>query len=271
MKLPSRPAVPTVPSAFGLLCLAAVLIPYAPAPLDAQPDARVVQGTVASEDGRLLAGARVRAIGEVSAVLTGTNGAFSLRLPPGRHTIEIAFIGRRTARIPIEIGSASPPTLHVTLEPSPLPVTGVEVTARPELSPEMRGFHERKDRGAGFFFTGDDIHAMQARALTDVLRRVPGATIHSVIGPAGNGQVIQMGRTIGISGRTICGASYFLNGQPFPVSPEIGINAYVRPQDVEGIEVYSGASRLPAQFNTSTHDARCGVIVIWTRSGVVDQ
>jgi hypothetical protein len=37
------------------------------------------------------------------------------------------------------------------------------------------------------------------------------------------------------------------------------------PQDVEGIEVYSGASTVPPQFNTKEGTTICGVVLIWTR------
>jgi hypothetical protein len=34
---------------------------------------------------------------------------------------------------------------------------------------------------------------------------------------------------------------------------------------VEGIEVYSGASTIPPQFNTREGTTICGVVLIWTR------
>jgi hypothetical protein len=37
------------------------------------------------------------------------------------------------------------------------------------------------------------------------------------------------------------------------------------PQDVEGIEIYEGASTVPPQFNTKEGTTICGVVLIWTR------
>ena len=37
----------------------------------------------------------------------------------------------------------------------------------------------------------------------------------------------------------------------------------VRPEDVEGLEIYRGAASLPPEFNKGS--AMCGAVVIWTR------
>ncbi|WP_423924508.1 carboxypeptidase regulatory-like domain-containing protein [Candidatus Palauibacter sp.] len=41
------------------------------------------------------------------------------------------------------------------------------------------------------------------------------------------------------------------------------INDLVLPTEIAGIEVYTGAAALPAEFGG--HDARCGAVVIWTK------
>ena len=48
---------------------------------------------------------------------------------------------------------------------------------------------------------------------------------------------------------------------------EISINQYIVPEDVVAVEVYSGASQVPSEFQSNLLNARCGVIVIWTRVG----
>ncbi len=63
---------------------------------------------------------------------------------------------------------------------------------------------------------------------------------------------------------------FYVNGTPFPVTGDMSINQYVVPEDILAVEVYSGTSQIPAQFQSNLLNARCGVIVIWTRMGNED-
>ena len=101
---------------------------------------------------------------------------------------------------------------------------------------------------------------MQARVFTDVLRRVPGLQVRPVRGGLANNVSIQ---TRGSE----CSVLFYMNGMAFPLPPDQPINDFVSPHEVIGIEVYSGSSEIPAQFNNSRFNSRCGVIVIWTRYG----
>ncbi|MDH5805602.1 MAG: carboxypeptidase regulatory-like domain-containing protein, partial [Gemmatimonadota bacterium] len=44
-------------------------------------------------------------------------------------------------------------------------------------SPHLRGFYRRRETGGGHFFTAEEIEEMNPEVATDVLRRVPGATV----------------------------------------------------------------------------------------------
>jgi hypothetical protein len=41
----------------------------------------------------------------------------------------------------------------------------------------------------------------------------------------------------------------------------------LRPEDVMGIEVYLGAATIPTEFSGVSHDAPCGMIMVWTKKG----
>jgi hypothetical protein len=91
--------------------------------------------------------------------------------------------------------------------------------------------------------------------------------VESTRGTFGGGSTAQTQRSGSIGARA-CGVSYYLNGTHFPITPDMTINQFVDPEIVEGIEVYTGTSQIPPEFNSSVLSSRCGVVVIWTRSGI---
>lgn len=237
-------------------------------PLAAQIAPGVGGRVTSGVHGAPLAGALVTVIGSERRTLTDSIGGFHLEgLAPGEHMVEVSFIGHQTLQHPVRLTGADAVRIDLELPVEAVPLRGVEVEGRGRMSAGMVGFHERRERATGFFFTADDIAAMQARLVTDLLRRVPGATVQSIEGPYGRSQVVRMGRALGAAGARECSAVYYMDGIPFPVSADVGINTYVSIRDIEGVEVYSGTSRIPSRFNTGQMNTRCGVIAIWTRTG----
>lgn len=152
------------------------------------------------------------------------------------------------------------PASRAAAQDAALPLDTVKVSA-PIIPAHLRGFEERRARGSGRYFTRAQIDRMHARQVTDILRRVPGFQFQ----PARtDGPSVQTGRT----GTRVCPVLYYINGSPFPVGADQSINSFIDSDAVDGIEVYSGTSSIPAQFNSSMYNSRCGVIVIWTRAGV---
>jgi carboxypeptidase-like protein/TonB-dependent receptor-like protein len=211
--------------------------------------------------------ARVRLIGTDLATVTRVDGAFQVaQVPTGRQTLEITMLGYTPKVMAVDIAAGA--TLYVSLALEPLALEPVKVTGDASFSPGLGGFEERRARGNGRYFTRADIERMQARQVTDVLRRVPGMQIHIGSGAfSGGSQTAQTGRNVGGASRT-CPMAYYVNGAPFRVSNDVPINHYVAPDDVAGIEVYTGASQIPPQFNSSMFNSRCGVVVIWTRNSL---
>jgi hypothetical protein len=62
--------------------------------------------------------------------------------------------------------------------------------------------------------------------------------------------------------------AYYVNGSPFPLAGDISINHFIAPDDVAAMEVYTGSSQIPPEFNSSLYGSRCGVVAIWTRSSL---
>lgn len=229
--------------------------------------AGTVSGTVTAANQTPVAEARVRLVGTDLATVTRLDGAFQVtQAPVGHQTLEVRMVGYSPKLMPIDIAAGA--TLHVSLVLEPLALEPVKVTAGGRFSPGTGGFEERRARGNGHFFTREEIDKMQARQITDVLRRVPGMRIQTGSGPFGGSQTAQTGRNVGSSGSRTCPMAYYMNGTPFSLTNDVSINHYLMPDDVVAMEVYSGASQIPSQFNSTGSTSRCGVVVIWTRSGV---
>jgi hypothetical protein len=261
-----RPARPVV---LLLLLPGLISLLYLPAPVRAQaaPPTGVVAGTVTGEEGQLLSGAEVW-VGGVLLALTAGDGRFRIaRIPAGPAVLEIRLMGYRSTSVALEMTAEATVTVAVELAPEAIPLEALDVRARDEMSAELKGFYERRERGGGHYLTREEIARMQSRNLTDVLRRVPGVRVEHASGPMGASYVVKMARATGIAGGRPCPVMYFVNGMPFSVVHEMGINNFIRAEEVAALEVYSGASRLPPQFHSSPQNARCGVIVIWTYAG----
>jgi hypothetical protein len=183
-------------------------------------------------------------------------------------TIEVRMLGYAPLSLPVEVvaGESFHLALEMLREATVLPA--VEIAAEPRVNPLYQGFLDRQARGLGNFFDRKDIEAMQPRLLTDVLRRVPGLRVETAGESYGAGNQIQSARSSGLGGNRVCPMEFYVNGTPMPLPRDGGgINHFISPEEVVGVEVYNGASQIPPQFNSGMYNTRCGVVVIWTRSG----
>ncbi|HXM38745.1 MAG TPA: carboxypeptidase regulatory-like domain-containing protein [Gemmatimonadales bacterium] len=228
-----------------------------------------ITGTVTATDGAPLGLARIVLVGTNDVTLTRDDGRFSMAgVSAGSQIIQVKKIGYEAVLLPIEVHAGETVNVSVSLTVLPVPLSPVKVEADRELTPAMRGFEERRARGSGHFFNRVEIARMQPRVFTDVLRRVPGVQIQPMPGPFGTGELVRMARTIGVMGARSCPVLFYMNGAPFPVTGDIPINFYIDPDEVIALEIYNGMSQIPPQFNSNLLNARCGVIVIWTRTAV---
>jgi len=258
-------------SAHFCLALGALLLPLR---LGAQgsatketPDA-VLTGQVVAEDGIPLAQARIRIVGRTPLVLTGSDGRFTITaVSAGDQVLEVRLLGYVAFVQLVKVVAGQTLEVHVTLVAAPIPLKSIEVKGSAALGPVLEGFEHRRARGNGHFFNQAEIARMQPRVFTDVLRRVPGVILQPASGSFGSNDMVRMNRATGITGARNCPVLFYINGMPFQVIGDMSINQYVAPEDVVGIEVYSGSSQIPPEFQANLLNARCGVIVIWTKVG----
>jgi outer membrane cobalamin receptor len=122
----------------------------------------------------------------------------------------------------------------------------------------MVGFFKRQSRGDGTFLDDEAMKRHANRSLSDVLAQVGGVR-RSMNSESGDRVTIRgSGRTIS----TACNVQYYVNG----IRSEKGGGSLeaLRAADIEGIEVYGGASSIPVEFNSGR--AMCGAILIWLKS-----
>jgi predicted thioesterase len=251
-------------AAFGLV----VAVLFAPQRLQGQ-GMGTVAGTVVASDSTPLALARIVVVGTELMAWTGSGGRFQVRgVPEGAQTIEVSAIGYDPAVVAVAVAVGGTVRVHVVLERIPVELEPLEVSAEEAVPAILRGFYERRATAAGTFITRADIERTQPRLFTDVLRSAPGLRFQAVQGPSGGSFVAQSARSAVAGGgnlvRNPCRILYYLDGVRFPVEGDFGINTFVQPEDVAGVEIYTGSARIPVQFYTEA--AQCGVIVIWTQA-----
>jgi hypothetical protein len=203
---------------------------------------------------------------------TAADGSFrlQLRVPQGVR-IQAQRAGYRptlTAELPVAAHEAV--EVEVRLSAAALAIEPLRVTARVEpprrRSLELNGFYARERMGIGRYVRREDFENRGNTDLAHVLSRVQGAAIHyqgvkQYIYFTRNGKP-RLNQSIRGSD-SACLPRLFLDGTKVTYDAQNDINAVVSPNQIEAIEVFRGASEIPAQYNDS--NSMCGVILIWTR------
>ena len=211
------------------------------------------------------AGSRVELVGTQAVAMTNEKGEFTMaNLPSGSHVLLARHLGYGAATTPVDLNSREPQKVTITLPRYVAVMDPVLVTARRNAALERVGFvQRRKSAGSGYFLGPDQVLAMRANRLTDILRRVPSLTVLS----NGFDEVVMSSRgSSSIGGGADC-VQYFVDDAPWLAIEPGDINTFVNGNEVVAVEVYQGPG-VPAQYVRGM-DA-CITIVLWTRFKIRD-
>jgi TonB-dependent Receptor Plug Domain len=131
----------------------------------------------------------------------------------------------------------------------------MKVRARYDRFVEMAGFRDRAKSGLGRFLTIDDIERRQPKVTSELFLSVAGLFVDQ---PGDIDTKVQMRGLF----TDRCTPAIYLNGQVMNDVNASDLDAFVRPKDIAGIEVYA-AGQAPPQFVPGL--SGCGSIVIWTK------
>ena len=270
-----------------------VALPLAFLTVTAPLDAQVFRGSVfdaatgAGIEGALVEVLDVVVDSVVVSTTTRETGRFSIYAgSPGEYRLRVQRLGygsvtttaHRLEQDAVALVDLELSTEIIALEP-------INVRGERLEPPYMRDVRYRMAQGWGRFLAREDLEELQGRNAEQLVQEVPGVFVQR---DAGGGVQVLAGRAqASFSGP--CAAAVYVNGtRQFPTltmgSDSMGIDGMevmdpltrdrmsqiftTMASEIEAVEVYRGASQVPAEF-AGLH-AGCGVVAIWMRSGQSD-
>jgi hypothetical protein len=210
--------------------------------------------------------------------VTDTAGAFVLRpRRSGSFVINVShpsYVSRDSMALKIKPGLAFQVEVRMGRRAIPLEPLIVKTTTTARLA----GFHERARSSGSFgkFVTRADIDRRPGtRRATDLLEELEGVEIVAVA-PAGGSNLAPLPasgtsnettlrtRMIRMGSNTAsCEPAIFVDGVRVKQFTDSGIDDFLTPDMIEGVEVYPRSAGAPSEFVASNS---CGVVAFWTRA-----
>jgi hypothetical protein len=219
---------------------------------------RALFGLVKDSLGHAVAGAEVRARGDVVVAFSDDSGRFHVaQMPVGARGVLVRRLGFTPARAAITTSGGTVDSVSVVLRAivHELPEVSVQDQHDSLSRKFLPEFWARRARGFGKFVTRDEIVRKGASRFVDIVRSVSGVQIMS---HRGRQEIRFRGAGVGSMFRD-CPPQYWLDGIPLMS----GSAEEFSPDNVEAIELYAGPATTPPRFNTRS--PTCGTVVVWSR------
>jgi hypothetical protein len=248
-----------------------------------------ITGVARDAQGVALPAASVR-VDDRPAVVTDARGRFRAgRVAAGAHRITLGHpaVGSRTVDVPlpaeaveVELRAGAEAGTMAAGVQRVVQLAAIGARARPRSAGlGLQGFYDRQKTGLGVFITGDQLRGNAAGQLSSVLRMVPGVRVvrqgQADTRMLGKGQASEASFAFGSRGVTgigevgACWMDVYLDGvlvagRMLGPGGSMSLDE-ISVAQVDGVEVYRGASEIPPLYRNST--SSCGVILMWTRRG----
>jgi protocatechuate 3,4-dioxygenase beta subunit len=210
-----------------------------------------LSGLVHGPDGKPMSGAKVVVWGTGLETATHADGRFALSgLPAGTFSVEARALGFEPRHVAVDLSDRTPATVSITFRQHVQQLSRVTVLGKePSNARSLDDFLRRTHSGMGHYITASDNRLKYAFSISDALRTTPGVQVV----PSGSfGHVILM--------RGHCAPVIYVDGVAAQDGYET-LDDLVPPQQVAGMEIYSGLGEAPPQYLSNA----CGTILVWTK------
>jgi hypothetical protein len=207
---------------------------------------------------------------QVASAISGDDGRFSVTAVPGEYMVTVQRLGYGPLTDgPVRLRANGFAEVTLGLQPQAIGLDTVGVSVNQQDPALLRsGFYQRKKDTHGIFLDRAYIEKRATQRMADILGGLQGVR---VIDSNGYTDVqLRSAMTNVIRGAPqMCLPLIYVDGLLMadgmvPGNSRMNLEL-IRPNDVAGIEVYSGQSSAPMQF--SRGGGQCGVVVFWTRAG----
>jgi hypothetical protein len=218
-----------------------------------------------------LEGVTIEVVGRNATVVTDARGEFIVSLATGQQvTLTLTRIGYQQLTQLVSVPATDTTRASFFLTPVVATLDTVNVVGEAvSRSPRLAGYeHRRQQHIGGVFITRAQIEKRNAIATSQLFSNLLGAR---VIDSAGVKLIASTRGYKAIVGRAL--------GPHLDIAPcvmAVGVDGQLKewgfsvdeipPNEIHGIEVYSGPSTMPREFATLRPDGYCGLVMIWTRA-----
>jgi hypothetical protein len=179
----------------------------------------------------------------IAVIRTDAAGVFTApNIAAGPTDVRARRLGYKATSINLDLDDS------ITIEVIILPVATEVAPVIIETGGKLSRFYDHKKKGSiGVFFDQAQIEKQHVRFSSELFRTIPGASLRASS---------RYGYLIRFHG---CRPKIWLDGVPIS---DAELDEVLTPQEIGGIEIYSAAAAVPAQYM----DTRgCGTIIVWTR------